>query len=192
MNYFTRIGDRLVFRLINYGILLHGSFCIAAIGMVVAAPFVISDFMGDIKLTNGIMTEAQVVSVPLVNRSEERGDAQTGKFLYYVELPNSELRHEDSSIRIATPYLRTTPVGDLQSLQIFSHPGLADSSRLYPRIVEVPTERTWNSVFHALRGREISSAIVILVLQLVLAFVVTYVSIRGYFFIKNGARRRRH
>jgi hypothetical protein len=160
--------------------------------MVLAAPFVILDFMGDIKLTNVIMTEAEVVSVPLVNRSEERGDAQTGKFLCYVELPNSEFRHGDTAIRIATPYLRTTPVGDLQSLQIFSHPGLADSSRLYPRIVEVPGERTWNSVFQALRGRSISSAIAILVFQFALALVVIYVSIRGYLFIKNGARRRRH
>lgn len=160
--------------------------------MIVAAPFVISDFMGDIKLANGIMTEGELVSVPLVNRSEERRDAQTGKFLCYVELPNSEFRHEDSAIRIATPYLRTNPVGHLQSLQIFSHPGLTDSSQLLPRIVEVPSERTWNSVFQALWGRSISSAIAILVFQFALALVVIYVSIRGYFFIKNGARRRRH
>lgn len=191
MNYFTRLGDRLVFRLINYGVLLHAFFCIAAIGMVVASPFVISDFISDIKLTNGLMKEAQVVSVPLVNRSEERGDAQTGRFLYYVELPNSELRHGDSAIRIATPYLRAAPVGDLQSLLIYSHPGLADSSRLSPRIIEVPGEQTWNSVFQALRGRSIPSAIAILLLQLVLALAVIYVSVRGYFFIKNGASRRR-
>ncbi len=192
MNYFTRIGDRLVFRLINYGILLHASFCIAAIGMVVAAPFVISDLLGDIKITNEIMTEPQVISVPLVNRSEERGDAQTGKFLYYVELPNSELRHGDSAIRIATPYLRSTPVGDSESLQIFSHPGLTDSSNLYPRIVEVPSDRTWNSVFQTLRGRSLLSAIAILLFQFVLCLAVIYVSIRRYFFIKNGARKRRN
>jgi hypothetical protein len=138
MNYFTRIGERLVFRLVTYGILLHASFCIAAIGMVVAAPFVIYDLFSDIKLTTGIMSGAQVVSVPLVNRSEERGDARTGKFLCYVELPDSDLRHKGSTIRIATPYLRSSPAGDLETLQIYSHPGLTDSTSFYPRIVEVP------------------------------------------------------
>lgn len=150
MNYFTRIGDRLVFRLINYGILLHAGFCIAAIGMVFAAPLVVSDLLADIKLTNGIMKEGQVVSVPLVNRSEERGDTRTGKFLCYVEPPDSEFMHKDSAIRIATPYLRSSPAGELEALQIYSHPGLTGPSNFYPRIVEVPNEQTWTSVFQTL------------------------------------------
>jgi hypothetical protein len=159
--------------------------------MVILAPFVVSDLLRDLRLTGTIMKEADVVAVPLVNRTEERGDAQTGKYLYYVELPNSEFRHENSSIRIATPYLRSNPVGDLNALDIYSHPALADSTNLYPRIIEVPRDQTWSSVFYALCGRSITAVVAILFSQIVLVIVVFYVAIRGYFFIKNGARRRK-
>lgn len=191
MNYFTRIGDRLVFRLINYGILLHASFCIAAISVVFGAPMLIADFIGDIKLANIIFKEAQVVSVPLVNRTQERGDARTGKFLYYVELPRSETSADTFSISIATPYLRSQQVGDLEALQIYSHPLLINTPNVSDRIVEATEERTWSSVFQALRGRSINSAVAILFLQLLLGITVIYVAVRGYFFIKYGPRKRR-
>ncbi len=147
MNYFTRISDRLIFRLINYGILLHASLCIAAIGMVVAAPFVVLDLFHDIQLTNELTSDAEINSVPLVNRSEERGDAQTGKYLCFVELPNSESSYEGGAVRMATPFLRSIPPSELISLQIYSHPALIDPSAFYPKIVEVPVDHSWKSVF---------------------------------------------
>lgn len=191
MNCFTRFGDELVVRLITYGIFLHATICIAALGMVIYAPFVVTDFMGDIRLTGKVLNEATVVTVPLVNRSEERGDARTGKFLYFVELPSSPPGSRPSPIRVATPYLRSTPVGDLDSLDIYVHPALSKPSNRRPSIIEVPEEATWSSIFHALRGRTITSAAALLLLQLVLGVVVLYVSIRGYFLIRYGARRKR-
>ena len=192
MNYLTRIGNRLVFRLISAGILLHASFCIAAIGMVIAAPFVVQDFFQDIKLTTEMVTQPQVISVPLVNRSEWRGDAQTGKYLCYVELPNWDIEHYDSAIQIATPYLRANPPSGLESLQIYSHRELIHRSSMLPRIIEVPAERSWNSVFEALRGRSFTSTILLLGLQFALGLIVIYIAIKGYFYIKYGPRKRNH
>ncbi len=192
MNYLTRIGNRLVFRLISAGILLHASFCIAAIGMVIAAPFVIQDFFQDVKLTTEMVTKPQVVSVPLVNRSDWRGDAQTSKYLCYVELPNWDIEHYNSAIRIASPYLRAHPPSGLDSLEIYSHRELIHPSGMLPRIIEVPADRSWNSVFEALRGRSFTSTIFILCFQFVLGLIVVYIAIKGYFFIKYGPRRKNH
>lgn len=190
MNYFTRIGDRLVIRLINSGILLHASICITAIGMTIAAPFVIQDFVQDVKLTNKIVKQPEVISVPLVNRSEWRGDAQTGKYLCYVELPNWDIGHINSAIRIATPYLRAHPPSGLDSLEIYSHHELIHPSGMLPRIIEVPVDRSWNSVFQALRSRSFASSILLLSFQFFLCLIVVYIAIKGYFVIKYGPRRK--
>lgn len=185
MNYFARIGERLVFRLIGAGILMHAFFCLYAIGMVIAAPFVVMDLVEDIRLTDKLMTEAQVISVPLVNRKDERGDSQTGKYLCYLELPDT-----DGGIQLATPYLRSVPPAGMVSLPIYVHPLLNGPSVILPRIIEVPADPTWKSVFQVVRGRSLISAILILCLLFVLWLAITYIAIRGYFFIKNGPRRR--
>ena len=189
MNYFARIGDRFAIKLISYGILLHASLCIAAISMVIAAPFVVWDFVTDIQLTKKLTAEAQVISAPLVNRKEERWDSQTGKHLCYLELPDTEQRFNDVVIRQATPYLRSNPAGGLDSLQIYSHPALNDHAAPLPRIIEVPADRSWKSVFHAVGGRSLESAILILALQFALGAAAIYIAIRGYHLIKNGPGR---
>ena len=124
MNYFTRIGDRLVFRLIRYGILLHATICIAALGAIVGAPFVVWDLVTDVRLAEQMKEEAQIITVPLVNREEERFDARSGMFLCYVELPDSVIKHGDDSVRLAIPHLRPQAATGLDSLRIFSHPPL--------------------------------------------------------------------
>ncbi|MES2657410.1 MAG: hypothetical protein V4689_02270 [Verrucomicrobiota bacterium] len=185
MNYFARIGEKLVFRLISYGILLHASFCIAAIGMLVAAPFAVMNLVDNIRLTDKLMTEAQVVSVPLVNREGWRRDSQTDKYLCYLELPGQE-----GDFRLATPYLRPDPPAGLLSLPIYIHPALNGPSLVLPRIIEVPADQSWESVFQAVRGRSIISAVLISCLLFVLWLITTYIAIRGYFFIKNGPQRK--
>ncbi|MEO5916344.1 MAG: hypothetical protein ABIS50_19060 [Luteolibacter sp.] len=153
--------------------------------MLIAAPFVVVDLVEDIHLTDKLMTEAQVISVPLVNRKDERRDSQTGKYLCYVELPNP-----DEGIPVATQYLRQDAPAGLDSLQIYVHPALIGPSVILPRIIEVPADQTWKSVFQAVRGRSIISAVLILCLLLILWLITTYIAIRGYFFIKNGPRKR--
>ena len=138
------------------------------------------------------MSEGRVVSVPLVNRSQERGDSQTGKYLCYVELPDSDSMNDQSAVRMATPYLRASPPSGLASLQIYSHAALTTPSALYPRIIEVPDDRSWDSVFRLVRGRSLASSIVILCFQSVLIFFVSYIAIKGYFLIKYGRRMKRH
>jgi hypothetical protein len=190
MNYLARTGERFVIRLINYGIMLHLSFCIAAIGMTIAAPFVVFDLIRDVRLAGVLISEASVISAPLVNRSGERPDSRSGKYLCYLELPGPQSDDKVWTSLITAPYLRANPPGALDSLQVFSHPALLNTLNRSTRVVEVPVDRTWISVFQLLRGRSIVSTIMVLCFQGILGTLVIYVALKGYFLIKGDSRRR--
>lgn len=186
----SHIGDKFVRKIINYGILLHASICIAAFAAIIAAPFAILDFVANVRLPAKLISEAQVISVPIVNRSEGRWDSKTGKYLCFLEIPNTEYKDKHQTVRMATPYLRSESVRGQDVLKIYSHPALVKGYMLPQRIVEVPSDTSWSSVFRAATGRSFASALLVLCLQFTFGALAIYIAIRGYFFIKSGARRR--
>lgn len=192
MNYFVKLGDRLVVRFINYGILFHAMLCMTSLAMPFLVIFWVMSLVEDMKLTNLVLQQGEVVTVHLVNRSEERKDSHSGKYLYYLLEPGSGKRFGELDIGTAIPYLRSEPVGELEELTIYSHPTLL--KRVYPQrlIIEVPEHPTWDSVFALIRGRSFYASIALLVLQFFLAMALVYVSVRGYFMIKYGFRKKRY
>jgi hypothetical protein len=150
------------------------------------------DFTEDIGMTNQLVKEGEIISVPLANRDEERRDPHSGLYICYVELPNSVfVQKNGQEIRILTPYLRKSPVSGLDHLQILWHPALNPAGNALPRIVEVSSARDWTTVFRAVRGESLFYAISLLCLKFLLMVATCYASVKIYFLIKGGPRRRR-
>lgn len=179
MSYFVRLGDRLAVRLISQVILLHLMACMLSIGLIIWLPISAWMFVQSVRLPSVLLKDAKVVEVPLVERNLERWDTQRSAYLCYI-----------LKGLLAVPHFRQTSPASLDSLRIYEHPAIGNDMHGRTKIVEVPEEPDWNSVFKSAEGCSLAWAIAKLFGQGILTALVVYVAVRGYWLIKHGPKRR--
>ncbi len=165
----------MMMRLITRVIFLHMMVCLMALAMVGLSLFSIVEFVQDARLPSVLQSEAQIEEVPLVLRDQDHWDARKSAWLCHV--PEGHL---------VLPYLRKEDPSQLESLKLYRHRDI-----IY-KVVEVPANPSWISLFEAIEGRSLLAACGRLAGIIAMTAVIVNIAIRGYWLIKHGPKRRQH
>ena len=148
--------------------------------MVIYFPFALWGFLESLAKPSKLIEEAEIIELPLVNRSEERFYKRKGLYQCYVEFPKG----------IYNYYRRDNP-RSIDSISIYSHPHLTPVNIVEATIIEVPENPTWETVYLNMSGEKVSWSILKLIGKLLGTILTSYIAVRGFWAIKGGRPTRK-